>query len=154
MAAAAKTSKKPVSKTAKTAPAAKVVAKKVTNASSKRSTARAVASKTKTAVAAATKSSPAKAASKKAAPKVTDPRRTAFVRLAEGRTSQAIKQIRLLGNLSNLSAYDFSQSDIQQIMKSLQDEIAATMARFETSLANATLKRERKFKLGGFEARA
>jgi len=82
-------------------------------------------------------------------------RRADFVRLAEGRTSRAVEQIRLLGNLSNLSAYDFDEKDVKEIKKVLQKEIAATMALFERSLKKAALKRERKqLKLAGSDRAA
>jgi len=97
----------------------------------------------------------AKAKASSVPAKVTDPRRADFVRLAEGRTSRAIEQIRLLGNLSNLGAYDYSQADVDQILETLETEIAATRSRFATALERATLKRERsQFKLGGFDSTA
>jgi len=111
------------------------------------------ATKSSTRAKPAAKAVPTKA--KAAAAKVTDPRRADFVRLAEGRTSRAIEQIRLLGNLSNLSAYDYSQADVDQILETLETEIAATRSRFATALERATLKRERsQFKLGGFDSTA
>ncbi len=42
-------------------------------------------------------------------------KRQKFVELAEARVNRAIKDIRLIGNLSNRSAYDFSEDDVRKM---------------------------------------
>ena len=40
-------------------------------------------------------------------------KRAKFVELAENRVNRAIKDLRLIGNLSNRSAYEFADEDIR-----------------------------------------
>ena len=58
-------------------------------------------------------------------------KREAFVRLAVGRTAAAIQGIRLIGNLSNTSMYEYSDDDVKKMLQSIRDELASTEARFE-----------------------
>ena len=44
-------------------------------------------------------------------------KRKKFVELAESRVNRAIKDIRLIGNLSNRSAYEYSEEDIRRIFR-------------------------------------
>lgn len=60
-------------------------------------------------------------------------RRAAFVRLAEGRAAQAVNAVRLIGNLSNTSDYEFTQLDVDTIFKAVRDEIAAAESRFRAA---------------------
>jgi hypothetical protein len=57
--------------------------------------------------------------------------REKFVRLAMKRVSNALKAIRLIGNLSNKSNYDYNEADVQKIFKALQDELSASRKKFE-----------------------
>jgi hypothetical protein len=57
-------------------------------------------------------------------------KRENFVRLAEARVNRALREIRLIGNLSNRGAYAYGDADIRVIFKALQREIDATKARF------------------------
>jgi hypothetical protein len=66
----------------------------------------------------------------KATPAVSK-KREAFVRLAEGRTAAAIQGIRLIGNLSNTSMYEYTDDDVKKMLQSIRDELASTEARFE-----------------------
>lgn len=59
--------------------------------------------------------------------------REKFIELAEKRVSRAIKDIRLIGNLSNRSNYTYTQEDVRKIVKALKDEIDALKARFEAT---------------------
>ena len=56
-----------------------------------------------------------------------------FVRLAETRTQKALDAIRLIGNLSNQSTYDFSDSEVRQIFKALDEEVKVARERFNKS---------------------
>lgn len=57
--------------------------------------------------------------------------RAKFVQLANKRVSNALKAIQLIGNLSNKSNYDYTESDVQKIFKVLHDELAASKKKFE-----------------------
>lgn len=46
-----------------------------------------------------------------------------FVRLAESRTNDAIKKIRLIGNLSNKRNYEYNKEEVNEIFKVLETEI-------------------------------
>lgn len=63
-----------------------------------------------------------------------DKDRAKFVRLANRRVSKALKAIQLIGNLSNKSNYDYTEEDVQKILKALQEELAACRKRFELGL--------------------
>ncbi len=58
-------------------------------------------------------------------------KRQKFIDLAESRVTKTIKDIRLIGNLSNKSAYSYSDEDVRKIFKALQKEIDASKIRFE-----------------------
>lgn len=70
-------------------------------------------------------------------------RRERFVALAEARTDKALGAIRLLGNLSNRSNYDYSEADVKQIIAALEAEVKSVKSRF----ADASAGRERSFRL-------
>lgn len=58
--------------------------------------------------------------------------RERFVTLAEKRVARAIKDMRLIGNLSNRSNYTYSDEDVRKIVKALESELANMKKRFET----------------------
>lgn len=51
-------------------------------------------------------------------------KREKFIRLAENRMNNALKQIELLGNLANRSTYEYSQEDVEKIIRSLKTSIS------------------------------
>lgn len=57
-------------------------------------------------------------------------KRDKFVRLAEQRVNRALSDIRLIGNLSNRSAYNFTDEDVKKIFKVLQKELELAKSRF------------------------
>lgn len=57
-------------------------------------------------------------------------KRHKFVRLADKRVNRAIKDLRLIGNLSNRSAYEYSDKDVKLIVQALQREVDAIRSRF------------------------
>lgn len=59
--------------------------------------------------------------------------RAKFVKLASQRVSKALKDIQLIGNLSNRSNYDYTDEDITKIFKALNDELATCKRKFETA---------------------
>lgn len=60
-------------------------------------------------------------------------RRDKFVKLAESRTINAIKAIRVIGKLGNRNAYQFDDSDVQKIVRALSKEVDALKARMSSS---------------------
>ena len=57
--------------------------------------------------------------------------RKKFVELAEKRVTRAIKDIRLIGNLSNRSNYSYTDEDVRKIYRALKSELDTLKARFE-----------------------
>lgn len=57
-------------------------------------------------------------------------KRERFIKIAEARTNKIIQMVRLLGNCSNKSAYEYSDSEIRQIFSSIEKEIRSAKARF------------------------
>jgi hypothetical protein len=58
-------------------------------------------------------------------------KRENFVRLAEARVSRALNSIRVIGNLSNRSNYEYDEQDVKKIIKTLQDEVAKVKMQLE-----------------------
>ena len=58
-------------------------------------------------------------------------KRDNFIRLAEGRVTRAIDSIRVIGNLSNRSNYEYTEEDSKKIIEALQSEISALKAQFK-----------------------
>ena len=63
-------------------------------------------------------------------------KRKKFIELAEKRVNRLLKDIRLVGNLSNRSNYTFNQGDIKKIFLAIENEIKSTRKRFESSGAS------------------
>ena len=59
--------------------------------------------------------------------------RARFVYLAEKRVTKAIKQLRLVGNLSNRSNYSYSAEDARKILAALDLEMRNLRKRFESA---------------------
>ena len=57
--------------------------------------------------------------------------RERFVHLAEKRVNNAIKVIRLIGNLSNKSNYSYTDKDVDKIFRALEKELKFSKSRFE-----------------------
>ena len=57
-------------------------------------------------------------------------KRQKFVDLAEARVNKSLKDIQLIGNLSNRSAYEFNEADIRKIFSALQKGLDTAKARF------------------------
>lgn len=53
-----------------------------------------------------------------------------FKRLAENRTNKIIDMIRLLGNLSSKSTYEYSEKDVLKIFSSLERELKIAKLKF------------------------
>ncbi|WP_337661084.1 hypothetical protein [Erythrobacter sp. Alg231-14] len=72
-------------------------------------------------------------------------KREKFVELAEKRVNAAIKQLQLIGNLSNTGNYEFSESDYQKIFRAIETEVREMKRKFTESGAGS----KGKFSLGG-----
>lgn len=57
--------------------------------------------------------------------------RDKFVELAEKRVQRAIKDIRLIGNLSNRSNYSYTDQDVRKIHTALKKALDDMKARFD-----------------------
>ena len=60
-------------------------------------------------------------------------KRAKFVELAERRTRNAIKGIRVIGKLGNKNAYEFTEADVNKIAKALTREIELMKARMSST---------------------
>lgn len=67
-------------------------------------------------------------------------RKERFKRLTNIRVNNAIKQIQLVGNLSNKSSYEYSEEEVKKIFNELEQAI-------KDSKSNFSSKRKRSFQL-------
>jgi ribosomal protein L7/L12 len=72
-----------------------------------------------------------RAAAKEATAKTV--KREKFVELAQNRTINAIKAIRVIGKLGNKNAYQFDENDVNKIVRALSKEVDALKARMSTT---------------------
>lgn len=54
-----------------------------------------------------------------------------FKRVAESRTNRIIEQIRLLGNCSNRSNYEYSDDEIKKIFCAIESELRDAKLKFQ-----------------------
>lgn len=71
-------------------------------------------------------------------------KRKKFIQLAEARVARTLNDMRLVGNLSNRSAYAYVDEDVRKIFRALQKELDAAKARF----GGESNSRETEFRLG------
>lgn len=57
-------------------------------------------------------------------------KRERFVRLAEARTNKILDMMKLLGNCSSKSNYEYSDEDVKKIFNALERELKETKAKF------------------------
>ena len=62
--------------------------------------------------------------------------RDKFIELAQKRVSRVVKDIRLIGNLSNRTNYSYSDEDVKKIVGALKSEISRLQKRFDTSISD------------------
>ena len=72
-------------------------------------------------------------------------KRDKFVELAEKRVNNALKQIQLIGNLSNTSNYEYLEADYQKIFRAIDAEVREMKRKFTESGMGS----KGKFSLGG-----
>ncbi|QWG23800.1 hypothetical protein KMZ93_02295 [Bradyrhizobium sediminis] len=71
-------------------------------------------------------------------------KRKKFIQLAEARVSRAMNDLRLIGNLSNRSAYTYADDDVRKIFRALQKELDSAKSKF----GGESGSRETEFRLG------
>lgn len=71
---------------------------------------------------------------------MTETRKERFIRLAIYRTNAVLEKLRILGNLSNKSNYDYTNEEINKIFYAIDSQLRNVKARF-------TSKRKSEFKL-------
>lgn len=60
----------------------------------------------------------------------TESKRDKFIRLAEARTNKILEMLRLLGNCSSKSNYEYTDEDVRKIFGALEKELKSTKNRF------------------------
>jgi hypothetical protein len=60
-------------------------------------------------------------------------KRKKFVDIAEKRVNRLINEIRLVGNLSNRSNYEYKEEDVRRIFAALDAELRNARRRFEST---------------------
>lgn len=63
-----------------------------------------------------------------------------FKRLANARVNNAIKQLDLIGNLSNSSSYDYTDDEVRKIMSTLNQKVKEVSFKFQESLKKEKFK--------------
>ncbi len=74
--------------------------------------------------------------------KKNESRRERFQRLASKRTSAVLEKLRVLGNCSNKSLYDYSDDEVRKIFCAVESELKATRLKFQI-----TRSRKKSFQL-------
>ena len=69
-------------------------------------------------------------------------KRESFISLAESRTNKAMDTIKLIGNLSNRSYYDYTPDQVNAIFSALQSELTTQKKKYDLAL-----NKKRKFRL-------
>ena len=57
-------------------------------------------------------------------------KRDRFVRIAESRTNKILEMIRLLGNCSYKSNYEYTEEDVKKIFNAIEKELKNTKNKF------------------------
>ena len=63
-----------------------------------------------------------------------------FKRVAENRTNKIIDQIRLLGNCSNKSNYQYTEDDVKKIFCAIETELKATKQKYQEKVITKKFK--------------
>jgi ABC-type Fe3+-hydroxamate transport system substrate-binding protein len=66
-------------------------------------------------------------------------RKNRFNRLASSRTNDIIEKIRILGNCSNKSTYEYTEEEIRKIFRAIDKELKSTKAKFKSNKKKFTL---------------
>ena len=63
-----------------------------------------------------------------------------FKRLANARVNNAIKQLELIGNLSNSASYDYTNNEVRKIMGTLNQKVKEINFKFQEGLKKEKFK--------------
>jgi len=63
-----------------------------------------------------------------------------FVKLANKRVNRVFKQLQLIGNLSVRNHYDYTQDEVDQILKAIEKEVASVKERFNEAKRHSDKK--------------
>ena len=74
------------------------------------------------------------------AEKKKESKREKFVRIAEARTNKILNMVDLLGNCSNPSIYEYSQSNVNQIFSAIENAIKDAKKKFSAQDTEKTTK--------------
>ncbi|MGE9926353.1 hypothetical protein [Megasphaera elsdenii] len=74
------------------------------------------------------------------AEKKKESKRDKFVRIAEARTNKILNMVDLLGNCSNPSIYEYSQSDVNQIFSAIENAVKDAKKKFSAQDTEKTTK--------------
>jgi hypothetical protein len=66
-------------------------------------------------------------------------KRAKFVALAEARTRNAIRAIRIISKLGNKNAYDYTEADVRKIASALNREVEALKSRMSQTGGKETV---------------
>jgi ribosomal protein L7/L12 len=66
-------------------------------------------------------------------------KRDKFVEIAQARTKNAIKAIRIIGKLGNKNAYEFTDTDVKKIAQALNREVEAMKNRMSQTGGKETV---------------
>lgn len=67
-----------------------------------------------------------------------------FKRVAENRTNKIIEQIRLLGNCSNRSNYEYKDEDVKKIFAAIESELKEAKQKYQKKEKNRNLNYRRR----------
>jgi hypothetical protein len=59
-----------------------------------------------------------------------DNRRNNFKRLASGRTNEVLRRLKILGNCSNRSHYNYTEEEVNKIFSEIEKKLRETKAKF------------------------
>lgn len=61
---------------------------------------------------------------------MSETRREKFIRLATFRTNMVMDKLRLIGNLSNKSNYEYTEEDIKKIFSAIEEQVRIVKNKF------------------------
>ena len=66
--------------------------------------------------------------------KIGETKSQSFKRIATNRANNILKNLQLLGNLSNTNNYTYTSIEVSKIFKAIEDEVRIAKTRFTTNL--------------------
>lgn len=69
--------------------------------------------------------------------KILNTKEERFKRLAQQRTRNVLKSLKILGNCSNKSSYEYSEEDLKKIFSAIELELKSTKNKFYGTLSSS-----------------